>query len=1153
MSKEIITQYIAEVNQIFKAGNATEHTYRPALKSLLENITSPNLSKGGEFDKGACHLVITNEPKRIACGAPDYIVTRKDIPVGYIEAKDIGINLDHKSHKEQFDRYKQSLDNLIITDYLRFQLFEGENLITETTIGKVLQDKIVPIPENFNAFVEMITIFSRYDGKAIKDSHKLAEYMAAKTQLLAEVIEKTIADKDENNYLYLQLGEFKEALLPTMTHTQFADIYAQTIAYGMFVARLNNFTPNTSAPLSVQDEETPSPFGRAGEGLFTRQNATALIPKSNPFLRNFFQYIAGFDLDENLRWLVDSLADMFNFVDIEAIRREFSSKDKDPFLHFYEDFLTKYDKNLKTAMGAYYTPLAVVKFIVNAVDSILKTDFNIPNGLADNSKVVPTASLPLKKSNGKDAVDTQDIHRVQILDPATGTGTFLAEVVRKIYQKFENNASMWNDYVQQHLIPRLNGFEIMMSPYTMAHLKLEMILQELVQTGCATSSPQQTGHVPSLQQTRHATSLQNTDRLHIYLTNALEDPKKIIEQIGFVEWLTKEAEEASEIKNNVPVMVVLGNPPYSISSQNKSRWILERISDYKKDLNEQKLNLDDDYIKFIRFGQYFIDKTGEGILAYISNNSFIDGVTHRQMRKSLLESFDKIYILDLHGNTKKKETAPDGSKDENVFNIMQGVSINIFVKTTIGSGFQPAATVFHYDLYGKRTEKYSFLLENNLQTVPWQEIEYKEPYFFFVPKNFSLWEEYEKGFKIDELFTIYNSGVKTDRDSLFIDDDRKSLENKIKILLSEKFNNEFRQKFRVEDSSSYKLTKLIKRKQFNDSSIQQVEYRPFDRKWIYYFPELISRPADKVMKHFIKGENIGLVCERIVPNKNTAYNDIFITNTITDGHSIGSNTYIFPLYLYEGRFGNVEKKVNLNEKIVGEIGRRVAMGHAPLPEFADEPNVETQLIASLQNNDTRADVGTDKGACPLVKITPMDILDYIYAVLHSPTYREKYKEFLKIDFPRVPYPENAEQFWKLAALGGRLRRLHLLEDVTSPDPSKGGELDKGACPLVYANFPIAGSNVVEKVSLTPCPSPKERGDSPPLEGLGEVGKVYINDTQYFNNVPLSVWNFYIGGYQPAQKWLKDRKGRKLDYNDLEHYQKIIRALKETEETMKEIN
>ena len=615
---EDIKEYISEISNKYKNGITTEHSFRGALETLLKNMTN-------------CKVI--NEARRIECGAPDLTLLRKEIPIGYVEAKDIGKNLNSKEYKNQFDRYKKALDNLIITDYLHFQLFRGEKLITEISIGKILPNKIEPIPANFNAFVEMIKEFSLYSGKAIKDSQILAEYMAAKTQLLAEVIEKTIADNDENNSLRQQFKGFKKILLSTMTDKTFADIYAQTIAYGMFVARLRDFSND----------------------YFTRKRADELIPQSNPFLRNFFHYIAGFDIDENIRWIVDSLADIFNYADVTAIRNEFISKDKDPFLHFYEDFLTKYDKNLKTAMGAYYTPLAVVKFIVKAVDDILKADFNISNGLADKSMIETSSS--------------QRFHRVQILDPATGTGTFLAEVVRAIHRQFENNEGMWDDYVKNHLIPRLNGFEIMMAPYTMAHLKMETILREM-------------GYDFRQEDTTHS-------RLHIYLTNALENSEEKYPEMPFAPWLSKEVNEAENIKKNAPVMVVLGNPPYSGESKNKSEWITTLMKDYKKEpdtnskLKERNAKwINDDYCKFIRLGQFFVDKNNEGILAYINNHSFIDNPTFRGMRWNLMKSFDKIYIIDLHGNSKKKEVCPDRSKDENVFDIQQGVSINIFVKKT---------------------------------------------------------------------------------------------------------------------------------------------------------------------------------------------------------------------------------------------------------------------------------------------------------------------------------------------------------------------------------------------------------------------------------------------------------------------------------------
>jgi predicted helicase len=963
-----ITAYLQSLFALYSQGITTEHSFRGALETLLKNMTG---------------FAVVNEAQHIACGAPDLTLLKNNIPVGYVEAKDIGKNLNSKDYKNQFDRYNKALDNLIITDYLTFQLFEGENFVTEVSIGKVQPNKITPILENFDKLIELVKIFSRYNGKSITNSKQLAEFMAAKTQLLANVIGKALNDEST---LYAQLQDFQEILLPTLDNAQFADMYAQTIAYGIFVARL-------------QDDKGINLFAN-----FTRQQAANLIPKSNPFLRKLFQYIAGYDIDENIRWIVDSLADMFNYVDIDAIHREFISKDKDPFLHFYENFLTRYDKKLKNARGAYYTPLVVVKFIVNAVDDILKTDFNLAKGLADNSMV---------------NINDKEYHKVQILDPATGTGTFLAEVVRNIYQKFVNNAGAWDDYVHQHLIPRLNGFEIMMSPYTMAHLKIETILQEF-------------GH-----------NADNNQRLRIYLTNSLEEPKQNVQKLGLYKWLSDEAFEAQKIKNEMPIMIVLGNPPYSGKSQNKSKWILHLMKDYKKEPTGGRLQeknskwINDDYAKFIRFGQYFVEKNGEGVLAYINNHSFLDNPTFRGMRYNLLQTFDKIYIIDLHGNAKKKETAPDGSKDENVFDIQQGVSINIFVKTH-NKKTCPFATIFYSNLYGKRQGKYNFLMENNLQSIQWTEFTPQAPQYFFVNKDFENREEYEKGFLITDLFLVSSMGITTANDNI-----------------------------------------LVGFKPFKENN-QKYNYRPFDIRFINYDMGKIARNRYNVMQHFIKDDNLGLCLIKISRDYNFS---IFITNYITDKTLLSSkdNSSIFPLYLYQEHFGQTEKMTNLNEKIKSQISTTA---------------------------------------------TPEQIFDYIYAILHSPSYREKYKEFLKIDFPRIPYPKSTEQFEKLAAFGEKLRHLHLMENITVPNN--------------FANFPKSGNNKIEN-SFT------EKSNN------YQDNKVWINDSQYFDNVSEIAWEFYIGGYQPTQKWLKDRKGRALTYEDIEHYQKIIFILNETDRLMREID
>jgi predicted helicase len=542
-------------------------------------------------------------------------------------------------------------------------------------------------------------------------------------------------------------------------------------------------------------------------------------------------------------------------------------------------------------------------------------------------------------------------------------------------------------------------------------------------------------------------------------------------------------------------MCVIGNPPYAVSSTNKSEWIQNLISDYKKDLNEKKINLDDDYIKFIRYGQHFIDKNGSGVLAYISNNSFIDGITHRQMRKSLLLSFDKIYIIDLHGSSKKNETALDGGKDENVFDIQQGVSINIFVKT--GSKKKnELGQIFHFDLFGDRETKYSTLNESAIGKINFKKLSYEPPYYFFVPKQSSD-KKYNSWFSLNELFINVNNGIKTDRDSLFIGEKKSDIENRFKTLLGGELSKSFIDEYRVVNSGSFKITERIKSKKYNLDFIKKILYRPFDIRFIYYDPQIVSRPAQKVMQHMLQ-ENIALLCCR--QQSTFDFQHILVSNILTEVCTVSlqtkETTYTFPLYLYPDANGQqtIEQTAgripNLNTEIVRQIAEKLDL------TFTNEKQITQYTFA------------------------PIDILDYIYAVLHSPTYREKYKEFLKIDFPRVPYPKDEMTFRKLVALGSEIRQIHLLE---SPIVEK-----------YITQYPIDGNNVVTK--------PKY-----------ENGKVFINDTQYFDNVPEIAWTFFIGGYQPAQKWLKDRKEGALEFDDILHYQKIIVALKETDRLMTEIN
>jgi predicted helicase len=628
-----IQQYITKIDTLFKTGNAREHSYRGDLQNLIMKILPD--------------VLVTNEPARVACGAPDYVLTRKDVPIGYIEAKDIGVDLKDKKLKEQFDRYKAGLTNLIFTDYLGFHFYKDGEFVTKIEIAKIENGTIIPIPENFEQFTNLIVNFAQTISQTIKSPTKLAQMMAGKAKLMADVIEKSLNADDEKEIrssIKSQMLSFQQMLIHDIDNKSFADIYAQTIAYGMFAARYHDPTLPT----------------------FSREEAASLIPKSNPFLRKLFQDIAGYDLDNRLVWIVEELVSIFLASDVAQIMKTFgkSTKQEDPVVHFYETFLGEYNPALRKARGVWYTPQPVVNFIVRAVDDILKTEFGLKEGLADTSKI-KIKKKAITQTLGKNAklkeVETEvEVHKVQILDPATGTGTFLAEVVKHIHKKFEGQQGIWSQYVTNDLIPRLNGFELLMASYAMAHLKMDMLLTE-------------TGYKPT-----------DDQRFRIFLTNSLEEAHPDTQTL-FSSWLSDEADQANAIKRDAPVMVVMGNPPYSGISSNNGKWISDLIEDYKyidgEHFKERKHWLNDDYVKFMRFGQHFIDKNGSGVLAFINPHGFLDNPTFRGMRWHLLQSFDKIYTIDLHGNTKKNETALDGSVDQNVFDIMQGVSINLFVKT----------------------------------------------------------------------------------------------------------------------------------------------------------------------------------------------------------------------------------------------------------------------------------------------------------------------------------------------------------------------------------------------------------------------------------------------------------------------------------------
>lgn len=1002
--------YLAAIEAAFKAGNATEHTHRPALKTLIEALRPGTIA--------------TNEPARIACGAPDYIVTQGDVPLGYVEAKDIGVDLDVAGESEQLRRYRDSLGNLILTDYLDFRLFRAGEPVAAIRIGTPRKDgSIARMPDAAAKLAALCQSFFDATVPVIASPRELATRLARLARLLDELIRKAFDTEKAGGALHAQAEAFRQVLLSGLTTEQFADMYAQTIAYGLFAARC----------------------AHPGAG-FTRAMAGAVLPRTNPFLRRLFNTIAGPDLDERVAWVVDDIALLLARADMAAILKDFgrATRQEDPVVHFYETFLSAYDPKLKEVRGVYYTPEPVVDYLVRSTDALLKQEFGLVQGLADTTRVGP----------GADAA-----HKVQILDPACGTGTFLHSVIGLIREGFTKNLGLWPGYVAQHLLPRLHGFELLMAPYAVSHLKLALPIGP-VAVGVA-------------------------GRLGVYLTNALEPAQPTSGQSQFTQWLTEEAQAAGQVKSETPIMVVIGNPPYSGHSANKGTWITNLLSEYKRSAELKKPAqakwLSDDYVKFIRFAQWRIERTGTGVLAFITNHSWLDNPTFRDMRESLMRTFNVIHVLDLHGNSKKKEKAPDGSADKNVFDIQQGVAITLMVRR---GGTPSACVVKRADLWGTREAKYEWLAANDVTTTPWQTITPPKAPWFFVKQDLPLLAEYEQGWSVARIFSPNGDpapGVVTTQDEFAISFSRAEAIAKVERFLATKSEAEARELFTLCSQSQWNYANAMKA--LADGAWREkvvpILYRPFDVRWTVWDSHVAVHRRERVMKHLLQ-PNLALVTAR--SNKAPELDHFFCAHlpVETKAGERTTQSSTFPLYLYG------DKTVDL-----------LAANRMP--------NLDPGFLAALGNG---------------IRCTPPppeEIFAYLYAVLHAPGYRARYADFLKRDFPCVPLPPSRATFDALATLGQRLIDLHLMRAAAPDQPG----------------FAVAGRNLVDAPAFVPDAS------TPTL------GRVRLNATQYFDAVPAVAWTFPIGGYQPAQKWLKDRKGRTLDFDDLAHYRRMIAALAET--------
>lgn len=1085
--------YLQSLQKELSRGDATEHTHRSALKALIESA--------------APGLLATNEPKAIQReNKPDYIVRQGASVIGFVEAKDVDKSLKATLKTPQLKRYLEALPNLLLTNYLDFIWLVGGEKRMDISLGQLNGQHLEPAKDAVARWDTLIASFLAEVTPTVSSPQQLAKNLAGQTRLLRDLSLELLTAGDAD--LQEQDQSFRALLVPDLKPEEFADMYAQTAAYGLFTARV--FAHTTM--FGGNPETLPESFKKEG---FSLEQAAYLIPKANPFLRQFFQHIASPNLNPQLRWLVEQIADSLRYTDMDKVLHRQSRKAgfEDPVFHFYETFLAEYDRSLRESRGVYYTPEPVVDYIVRGVDWLLVNRFGKPDGLADPSAL--------------------------ILDPATGTATFLRKVIDLIHQRVDeqSGAGAWPGYVRAQLLTRIFGFELMMAPYTVAHLKLALQLQE------------------------SGFEFAQGERLHVYLTNTLDQlHQKTAAMLG--QWIAKENEGAEKIKLDSPVVVVVGNPPYSGESRNKSDWIMQLLQSYKtepeggplKERNSKWLN--DDYVKFIRFAHDRVKRTGHGIVAFITNHGWLDNPTFRGMRAQLMADFDDIYVLDLHGNSKKKERTPDAFKaqgdDKNVFDIEQGVSITFLVKLPgkaepesaveeevfeltapdpgavkktrhrqlEGGKVTLKARIHQADLWGSRDYKYGWLEKHGLPDTPWQSLQPALPQLLLVPRDETDAAEYERGWKVTDIFPVNSVGIVTARDSLSIHFTAESLKQTIERFSSlpvEAAREQFNLGEDVRDWTVAGAQKDLKDTGLDPARIVPVAYRPFDTRFTYYTGKskgFHCMPRGEVMRHFSQGgdlPNMGLVTAR--SNKSQRMDHFFLSGSIVETKCGESTTQsaTFPLWL-------------LPDQI--QPGQPLAAQR--------HPNLSPAFLAALAQalgRPVSALHGLPEG------VTPEDVLAYVYAVLYAPSYRQRYAGFLKSDFPRIPLSNQAPAhantaqeaiefvaIWRaLLPLGKALIDLHLLKNVPA---------------ALRARFAVQGSNEVEK---------------PRFEVCNGSGRVWINASQYFDGVPLETWRFKVGGYQVCEKWLKDRKGRQLDFADLQHYGAVVAALTRTRELMQAID
>ncbi|MFP6244507.1 type ISP restriction/modification enzyme [Helicobacter pylori] len=939
----MLKEYLESIKDITPESN--ELTHRPSLYNLLKNLKN-------DFNK---EFKIEHEPERKQGSQPDFRVSYQGLNIGYIENKRAGTNLRkivESEKSKQILKYLELNPNLMLTDYLNF-VWVGKDENNEPLIKKEisvasldeLSKPLKPNPQTERDLIELFKSFFNYEAAPITNAKDFATHLSPRTKYLKDALIK-YQEKAQVSSIF---KNFKEYLYEELSFEDFSDALAQTLTYSLFLAKLNH------------------PFEK-----INLDNVRSSIPKNFAVIREMADFLKKLDEIEEIQWLLDEILSSINHVDMDSILKDLND-DKDPYLHFYETFLSAYDPKLRESKGVYYTPDSVVKFIINALDSLLKTHFkDAPLGL-------------------KSALDNENI---KLLDFATGTGTFLLEAFRKALEvrKTSDGGISTKEDKYQNLLKQFYGFEYLIAPYAIAHLNLSQAFKE-----------------------EFKKPLKENDALQIILTNTLIQPSEIVAYRGLSPIFEKELSNAKEIKENEKILIITGNPPYSGASSNEGlfEWevkatygiepefqtieieknvkLTDRIQTLLKNIQKQKESgnknalkklkklhskyklqkeknpkwLLDDYVKFMRFAQNKIESLGHGLFGFISNNAFLDNPTFRGLRRSLLGCYDELYILNLHGNARKKEKTPQGAKDENVFNIMQGVSINLFVKKAQTT----KQKIFYYDVYGERAEKYAFLAQNDLNSIEWLEIAPRAPFYLLLPLKTPLLDEYEQGFSVQDMFQISSVGIVTGKDRIFIANNTESLKEQVLRYCNE----------------------------FNEQCIKDIHYRPFDIRKVYYDTKKLERARENTFKHMLPPptnpktpnqtrKNVALNTPRQLKNNDKSWTQCFISSSINDqGLSSGGNGagVNYPLY----QFNNPNYTENFT------------------PEFRS-------FIDKHYNH----------------SFEPLEVLGYIYALLYSPNYRKRYEEFLKADYPKILFTNNKDLFRALSLLGIELIGLHVLNE-----------------------------------------------------------------------------------------------------------------------------